>query len=57
LCLALRAGEPIEAAYEQLVSTRPTAINLRWALDEVRAAVASLPYTLPLGLHGNFVMT
>ncbi|MCA3265546.1 MAG: S-methyl-5-thioribose-1-phosphate isomerase [Azospirillum sp.] len=29
-------------AYETLVVTRPTAINLRWALDRVRAAVSPL---------------
>jgi methylthioribose-1-phosphate isomerase len=30
-------------AYDTLVVTRPTAINLRWALTRVRAAVAPLP--------------
>jgi methylthioribose-1-phosphate isomerase len=29
--------------YDLLLATRPTAVNLRWALDEVRAAVAALP--------------
>jgi methylthioribose-1-phosphate isomerase len=43
LCLAIRAGEPVDAAYERLVATRPTAINLRWALDAVRTAIANLP--------------
>ncbi|MBO9712789.1 S-methyl-5-thioribose-1-phosphate isomerase [Sphingomonas sp.] len=33
----------LDAAYEQLHATRPTAINLRWALDAVRSAVAPLP--------------
>ncbi len=32
----------LSAAYELLVATRPTAINLRWALDRVRAALAPL---------------
>lgn len=30
-------------AHAALDATRPTAVNLRWALDRVRAAVASLP--------------
>ena len=46
LCLALRA-DPSDAALEQayatLVATRPTAINLKWALDEVVAAVRNQP--------------
>jgi methylthioribose-1-phosphate isomerase len=33
----------IHAAYDRLHSTRPTAINLRWALDRVRAHI--LPFT------------
>jgi methylthioribose-1-phosphate isomerase len=42
LCLALRA-EASEAAlgraYAALFAARPTAINLKWGLDEIRAAV------------------
>jgi len=34
--LAAARGEDLDAAYEELVSTRPTAVNLRWALDEMR---------------------
>jgi hypothetical protein len=30
-------------AHELLLATRPTAVNLRWALDRVRAKVAPLP--------------
>src|SRR5512137_2350673 len=30
-------------AHAVLDSTRPTAVNLRWALDRVRAAVTALP--------------
>jgi methylthioribose-1-phosphate isomerase len=37
LALAARNGEDLDAAYEVLVSSRPTAVNLRWALDEMRA--------------------
>ena len=42
LWLALRADasdDALERAYETLLATRPTAINLKWALDEVSAAV------------------
>jgi methylthioribose-1-phosphate isomerase len=34
--LAAERGEDLDAAYEELVSSRPTAVNLRWALDEMR---------------------
>ena len=33
----------LDRAYEILHATRPTAINLRWALDEMRAALRPLP--------------
>ena len=33
----------LEKAHAALDATRPTAVNLRWALDRVRAAVVSLP--------------
>lgn len=36
LALAARHGEDLEAAYDVLATSRPTAVNLRWALDEVR---------------------
>jgi len=36
LALAARRGEDLDAAYAVLVSARPTAVNLRWALDELR---------------------
>lgn len=46
LALALR-DDPSDAglarAHALLAETRPTAINLRWALDDVRARVAPLP--------------
>ncbi len=44
LCLALRADpsdESLQQNYEMLLATRPTAVNLRWALDEVQKAAAS----------------
>ena len=37
LSLAARNGEDLEAAYEALLSARPTAVNVRWALAEMRA--------------------
>ncbi|HZD25639.1 MAG TPA: S-methyl-5-thioribose-1-phosphate isomerase [Alphaproteobacteria bacterium] len=46
MCLALRedaSDEAIDRAYDLLYATRPTAVNLRWALDAVRDAVRNLP--------------
>jgi methylthioribose-1-phosphate isomerase len=37
------SDEGIVRAVELLASQRPTAVNLRWALEEVRAAVGDLP--------------
>ena len=43
MALAVDASDDgLAAAYEMLVETRPTAVNLRWALDRVREAVAPL---------------
>jgi methylthioribose-1-phosphate isomerase len=46
VCLALRA-DPSDAALERacevLLATRPTAINLKWALGEMMAAVRNRP--------------
>jgi methylthioribose-1-phosphate isomerase len=33
----------LERAHARLDATRPTAVNLRWALDRVRSAIALLP--------------
>jgi methylthioribose-1-phosphate isomerase len=44
--LALRADasdEALEKAHATLIVTRPTAVNLRWALDEMLAAVRNRP--------------
>ncbi len=44
--LALRADasdENLERAYAALLAARPTAINLKWALDEMVAAVRNRP--------------
>jgi len=46
MCLALRedaSDEGLERAYAALLATRPTAINLKWALDEMTAAVRNRP--------------
>ena len=46
LALALRADASdaaLASAHALLLATRPTAVNLRWALDRVRDAVAPLP--------------
>jgi methylthioribose-1-phosphate isomerase len=44
MALAVDASDAgLDGAYATLVETRPTAINLRWALDQVRAAVQGLP--------------
>jgi len=46
ICLALRADasdEGLERASATLIRTRPTAINLKWALDEMTAAVRNQP--------------
>jgi methylthioribose-1-phosphate isomerase len=44
--LALRADasdEALEKAYHALIATRPTAINLKWALEEMLATVRNQP--------------
>jgi methylthioribose-1-phosphate isomerase len=46
MCLALQddtSDEAVELAYRLLVATRPTAVNLKWALDEIKAAVRNRP--------------
>jgi methylthioribose-1-phosphate isomerase len=46
MCLALRedaSDEALEHAYATLLATRPTAVNLKWALDEMMAVVRNRP--------------
>jgi methylthioribose-1-phosphate isomerase len=44
MALALRQDpDGIDHAYDTLLATRPTAINLRWALDRMRRHLSSLP--------------
>ncbi|MDF2096922.1 S-methyl-5-thioribose-1-phosphate isomerase [Aquibaculum arenosum] len=46
LALGLRrdaSDDGLEGGYARLLRTRPTAVNLRWALDALRSTVAPLP--------------
>ncbi len=46
ICLAVRedaSDEALERAAAMLLATRPTAINLKWALDEMKAAIRNRP--------------
>jgi methylthioribose-1-phosphate isomerase len=46
VALAMRSDASdaaLDRAYAQLIATRPTAINLKWALDEMRKVLAPLP--------------
>jgi methylthioribose-1-phosphate isomerase len=46
MALAMRADSSdaaLDHAYATLIRTRPTAINLRWALDDMRSALRHLP--------------
>lgn len=46
VCLALRddaSDDALEKALDLLGATRPTAVNLRWALEEMAAAVRNIP--------------
>ena len=46
MCLALRedaSDVALERAYDMLLAARPTAVNLRWALDEMMGAVRNRP--------------
>jgi len=45
MALAMQADpsdEHLDAAYDKLLATRPTAVNLRWALDDMRALLGPL---------------
>ena len=46
VCLALRqdsSDDSLDRAYAMLIATRPTAINLKWALDEMMATLRNRP--------------
>lgn len=54
VALAMRSDSSdaaLEAAYKALIATRPTAINLKWALDEMRSLLRPLP--LPDRVRGG----
>src|SRR5438105_6637405 len=64
MALAMRAdrSDPgIDRAYEMLIATRPTAINLKWALDTMSAMLRRLPpaerrdaaYARPVDIAGD----
>lgn len=47
VALALREGhQDLEAICSRLLATRPTAVNLRWALERVKSVLQSLPAPL-----------
>lgn len=41
LALAARAGEDLRAARDRLAASRPTAVNLRWALERMEPLISS----------------
>src|SRR5450755_632944 len=46
MALAMRADgsdAALDRAYNTLIATRPTAINLKWALEEMRSMLRPLP--------------
>ena len=46
MALAMRADASdaaLDRAYQSLIATRPTAINLKWALEEMRGVLRPLP--------------
>ena len=48
ICLAMledASDEALDRAHARLIRTRPTAVNLRWALDEMRTALCNRPRT------------
>ena len=52
ICLALRADasdEALDRASSTLLATRPTAINLKWAIDEMVASLRNRPRAERLG--------
>ena len=48
IALAMRADgsdAALDHAYDTLIATRPTAVNLQWALNEMRLALRRLPWS------------
>jgi methylthioribose-1-phosphate isomerase len=53
MCLAVRADpsdDALQRAYDLLLATRPTAVNLRWALDDMAARLRNRPRDERAGL-------
>jgi methylthioribose-1-phosphate isomerase len=50
---AARRGEDMRAAGEKLAATRPTAVNLRWAVERMIAAGADHAEVEALRIHGE----
>ena len=58
MALAARADpsdEALEAAARTLLATRPTAVNLGWAIDEMLAALRNLPRAARAVREASFV--
>ncbi len=45
VAIALAEGASLDRAIDVLAATRPTAVNLRWALDDMRATLEAAPAT------------
>ena len=53
MCLALRADasdDAMQCAHDMLLATRPTAVNLRWALDDMMSHLRNRPRDQRVGL-------
>src|SRR3546814_7465529 len=53
VALAMRedpSDENLEYACRTLMATRPTAVNLRWALDDMRARLLNQPRDMRMGI-------
>src|SRR2546423_10166980 len=56
LALAAVASDDLEAAASRLAATRPTAVNLRWALDRVLCAARSADNPRAAAVHEALVI-
>lgn len=53
MALAMRedtSDAAIDSAYDTLIATRPTAVNLRWALDDMRERLRNRPHDTRVGI-------
>ena len=51
MALAVRNGQDLQEAAEQLLQSRPTAVNLRWAVEQMLACAADDVETAACDLH------